>query len=355
MRSGRSLRLVVVICLVAGLTLACGDDDDAANESIAPTPTTTATARSAPATSAPPTAEPTVPATTAPAVAPTAMASTTAAGVVRVPPELASSPDGEVLYEAGVGSAPDQLGLEDCAECDPMRPLSPMLTSDGRLVIPDVENRRWVIVDEGQSSTFAMPADLIAWDVLMGPGDVVYVAAFTLTPGGPANPEVVAFDAADLSTILARSSIQSRTLGMLAFNGEEVVLALGPDEVEERFPLARPAPETVATVELPSEAGSPSLQVTTSDGMTTTWVLEQANLEDAMPLADGTVAVSGGVEREDTSARAVWVLRPDGTYTGQQVATMPDPANGLSLSERGIVSLERDGDTWRVVRFPLPS
>jgi hypothetical protein len=354
MRSGRSLRLVVVICLVGGLTLACGDDDDAANESIAPTATTTVTAPSASAASAPPDTARTVPATTAPTVAPTATAPTTAAGVVRVPPELASAPDGEVLYEAGVGSAPDQLGLEDCTECDPTRPLSPMLTSDGRLVIPDVENRRWVVVDEGQSTTVPMPADLVAWDVLIGPGDVVYVAAFTLTPSGPANPEVIAFDATDLSTVLARSSIQSRTLGMLQFNGEEVVVALGPDEDEERFPLARPALDTMATVELGSEAGSPSLQVTTPNG-TTTWVLEQANLEDAMPLTDGTVAVSGGVEREDTSPRAVWILRPDGTSTGQQMATRPDSANGLSLSERGIVSLERDEDTWRVVRFPLPS
>ncbi len=46
----------------------------------------------------------------------------------------------------------------------PHGPLSPMLTSGDRLVIADVENRHWVTVDEGRSTTEPMPADLVAWD-----------------------------------------------------------------------------------------------------------------------------------------------------------------------------------------------
>ncbi len=83
----------------------CGSDDStqpiATSQSTNTTSNATATAAS-----------------TAPAADPTT-APTTVPSVARVTMDLEPSPDFEVLYEAGVGSAQDQLRLEDCNECDP--------------------------------------------------------------------------------------------------------------------------------------------------------------------------------------------------------------------------------------------
>ncbi len=167
---------------------------------------------------------------------------------------------------------------------------------------------------------------------------------------------MLAFDAADLGTVLARSTIQSRGMGTLRFDGKEVVLLTGPGE-EERSPLVRPAPDTMATAEFNNGVGAPPLDVTTPNGTTIAWVLEPAGLVDAVPLPDpdGVVPLSGVVDDKGTWSRAVWTLQPDGTSAGQAVATRPDSYNdGPSISERGIVSLERTPGGWRVVRFPLP-
>jgi hypothetical protein len=279
--------------------------------------------------------------------------------VARVTTDLAPTPDFEVLYEAGIGPAPDQLGLQDCNECDQTRPLRPMLTSDDRLVIADVFNGRWVTVDQGQPTTVPMPTDRVAWDALIGPGDIVYVAAFIQTPSGPAGSELLAFDAADLGTVLARSPIQSLGTGNLRFDGKDVVLSIGdlPPNAETHFPLVRPAPDTMATTALPNVVGEPPLEVTTPDGTTIAWELEPAIFGSVVPLADpdGVVALTGGFQDKDTLSWAVWTLQPDGTSAGQAVAIRPDPYNGgPSISERGIVSLERTPGGWRVVRFPLP-
>jgi hypothetical protein len=73
----------------------------------------------------------TVPPTTAPTTSPPTTNSAKPTPVPRVivadpPIQPAATP--ELLYEAGTGAAVNELGPEDCQECDPSRPLSPVVT-----------------------------------------------------------------------------------------------------------------------------------------------------------------------------------------------------------------------------------
>jgi hypothetical protein len=308
-------------------------DSSAADTSTTRPPTTTVPAPS------------TAPPATAPPVTPDRSSALIPAGA-----DIRPSATPQVLYEAGVGAAANQLGLEDCSECDPIRPLSPMLATDGRLLIVDTQNRRLVSVTAGVPSTVPLPEGFLPWDALMGPSDVVYLAGFTETPQGPANPQLIAVDARDPATVLSRSPITGDGLGMLRFDGDEVVLVL---DTEQSFPLARPGPAGTPIVDPQHDHDPPSLVVTASGG-STTWTVEPG-WEEAVPLADGSVAVLGAVDIDGSGTRVVWRLEPDRSWVGEQIAARSAAANGgPSVSEQGVVVLERDGGSWRVVRFPLP-
>jgi hypothetical protein len=264
----------------------------------------------------------------------------------------APSASPKLLYQAGIGAATNELGMEACSQCDPQRPLSPMVTSDGHLIIIDDANHRWVAVIDRVPITVPLPPDTVTWDALLGPGDVVYVASATVPPGPTS--QILAFAADDLTTVLARSTVNSRGLGNLFLDGDELVLQL---DTTQRFPLARPAPPTLPQVRRVPSAPSPSVTVTAANGATTTWVLDGSlGIEDVCALPDGSVVVSGFVGTSSTPERAVWRLRPDGAAVAQRVDTKPASFNsGLSLSEHGIISLEFHDDTWQVLQFPLPA
>jgi hypothetical protein len=272
--------------------------------------------------------------------------------------EISAPVDGEILYEASVGSSADQLGLEDCAQCDPNRPLAPMMTSDGRLVIVDPANHRWVVVDDGTPTTVPLPADLNAAEGVMGPGDIVYLAMLP-PPGTPASAELLAFDADDLAVVLVQHDTgRLHAIPDLRIDGTEVVVQF---DSETRFPLVEAGQPPLPRVTLDVEADPATVTVTFPDGGTTVWVFDPAYTPmSAVSLADGSIAVVG-TERDyqPPPHRIAWLLRPDGSSSARRIDGLDVAFNTDSwfIDSRGVIMLvspepNRFG-AWQVVRFPL--
>jgi hypothetical protein len=263
-----------------------------------------------------------------------------------------------VLYQASIGAGEHQLGLEDCRECDPARPLNPVLTDDGRVLILDTANRRWVTVTEGVPATVALPADLVPYQMIMGPQDIVYV---TMSPRGGGPTELVTFDARDLSTVVSRQPVdQPGVIPALRLDGTDLVLQSGT-EPERRRPLTPAGAPPLPSVK-PSFGTDPTtLTVTSADGVARVYVFDAGlSPSSSAPLHDGSVVVLANQTDTTTSPHTtVYRLHPDGAITAGRIDGEDDSFSSLGpfVDERGVIELQRtpEGGGWNVVRFPLPT
>ena len=141
----------IVGCVVAASLVVAGCGDDGADSTVATNATSVST------TTAPTTRNQPVASTVTPSTAPATPPATAPPAPTPVNPTIQPPADPQVLYEATVGSAPDELGMEDCTECDPTRPLNPIVTSEGHVVIVDAANSRWVTVTAGVAAAMPLP------------------------------------------------------------------------------------------------------------------------------------------------------------------------------------------------------
>ncbi|HQV57018.1 MAG TPA: hypothetical protein PKV27_03325, partial [Ilumatobacteraceae bacterium] len=154
---------VAATAVVVGTVLLTRDG----NRSITPaTSTITATTNPLPSsTTSPSTSPSTLPSTSVP---PASVPSTSSAPTTPPAPPVHRTVqladvmrDGvaqrTVLYTADVGAGVNQLGREDCQECEPTTPWTPVLLPDGTLVIADMNNSRWVVVRDGAPAAHPFP------------------------------------------------------------------------------------------------------------------------------------------------------------------------------------------------------
>lgn len=348
-----SLSRIVGLVVAAGLVVA-GCAEDGADSAVATNATTVSTT-TATTTGSQPAAT-----TVAPSTAPTTAPAPTPRAPIPVNATIQPPADPQVLYEASVGAAVDELGMEDCTECDPTRPLNPVVTPDGRVVIVDAANSRWVIVTAGVPAAVPLPPDVRPDAVLMGPGDVVYLAAASVTSQGPTGSQLLAFDANQLDVELARHAISTGfSQPWLRLDGDEVVVM--SSEPEQRFPLVRATTPPLHGIEQAFEAEPPTLTVTDASGGTHQWQFDRRQAPtQAIPLGNGSVAVIGSDDLSlSAPKRVVYLLRPDGSSAARHLAAMDASFDGglsLFVDEHGVVILEHAPDAaWRVVRFPPPA
>ena len=153
-------------------------------------------------------------------------------GLVVADPPIQPGARRQLLYEAGSGAAVNELGIEDCQECDPYRPLTPVVISDGTVIIADLVNARWISVRDGVPTATPFPADTRIDAVLGGPGDVIYAVTRTGTP--PAwDLRLIALDPTDLATVIAEHDIidNDQIHPPLRLDGNQVLVD------DEPFPL----------------------------------------------------------------------------------------------------------------------
>jgi hypothetical protein len=261
----------------------------------------------------------------------------------------------EVLYEASVGADVDQLGLEDCRECDPAHPLSPLVTADGRVVILDAANQRWVTVTDGVPTAVPLPAGVAIGQMILGPGDMVYV---TMSPSDGGPTELVAFDSRDLGTVVSRQPVdQPSSYPALRIDGQDIILWSG-DSAERRLPLP-PAGDPPLPSANPSFGTEPrTMKVTGADGAARVYVFDAGmNLSFPVPLRDGSVVVFSNQTGDPTSPHTiVYRLHPDGSISSGRIDGEDNSYNLLApfVDELGVVELrQRPEGGWQVVRFPF--
>lgn len=268
--------------------------------------------------------------------------------IVDVAANLAvSSPDAEVLWEGTIGSDVGQLGVEDCTECDPARPLAPVALDDGRVVVVDQANSRLVV--HGDDST-PLTVDLGSWVVEALP---VFDAAhlFLLVVPAEFEPEaersLLVFDRDDLGAspitiggivadVEQSASLQLRHGEVVAWGtvvpGITTDAAPNLDVVDH---LAEPPRTLDVTFDRASRRWA----------FPDEWSATQGNIGSG--FRDGTVFVS----TEDHLVQ----LAPDGSVYGYEGITTEAAADALFVNESGVYTLDLDVDagTYRVLITPL--
>ncbi|MFZ4812728.1 MAG: hypothetical protein ACOYL9_15425 [Ilumatobacteraceae bacterium] len=126
-------------------------------------------------------------------------------------------PRRKVVATLGYGDGPRELGIENCQECEPARPWAPVPLPDGRVLIADTPNVRWVAIESTPSDTagdqptiqttetpWPLGVVAIAQPAVDDAGNV-YVTMFgPFGTGGTQSAELWVFDPADLSTPVSR-------------------------------------------------------------------------------------------------------------------------------------------------------
>ena len=139
-----------------------------------------------------------------------------------------------VIAAGTFGSGPGELGIERCSECDAARPWVPMGLPDGRVLVADAANHRWVVFERGDVSgggPDAVTTIEIPWDGGVIPIDqpqvddagTVYAVMYgALGAGGTQAAELWVFDPSDLTAPLSRHPASS---------GGNAAVTLTPDAV----------------------------------------------------------------------------------------------------------------------------
>jgi len=263
--------------------------------------------------------------------------------------EISSPLESEVIYSAGVGDGISDLGLEP-GDGEPLVPWAPLLTEDGRLVIADVFNRRWVVVSAGAATTTPLPPDsTVDGQPLLGPDGQVYAPLKTTTGTPPTvktEYSVAVYSPADLALPTASYPLTSGNYSLINFDGNEL-LESGWRRVATIGTLDDALPRT-------SELDNHTLTVTTPT-ITRDWTFPDSWPPDIItPLLDGSVVMRVNVS-SGPPATFFTRLWPDGSSESAPISGVNYTLNGsVTITQSGILQMELHSGEWKVVRYTLP-
>lgn len=251
-----------------------------------------------------------------------------------------------VLYRATIGGGAYQLGAENCTQCDPTVPWAPVVLADGRIVIADNWNNRWVVISHGQAKVVAFTADtsIIGQPVLDDNGVLYVVIAHSHSAAATA--ALVVYNVDDLAHPVNSYPVPVQFFSQMAVVGNRVLV--NGLEVQGATAAQSARPE----IAYPSNG---SIEVTWA-GTHRTWQFPldyNGTTVSSMPgLNDGSVL--GWANNIGTQQIFLMRLFPNGQAV--TVAIEPRVAfNGsVWLDERGLVQLERKNNTFEVARYQLP-
>ena len=264
--------------------------------------------------------------------------------------------DGVELYRASLGDGERQLGVESCTECDPARPLSPVVLPDGSVVINDFVNRRWVVVSPGGEEVEITPflsGSLPVSSPALGPDGAVYVLESTADSADGSSDVLRVYVGGNMAAPAREFAAQGfLSLSAITFEGSRAFVRVGDSMIE------------IAT--LPLDVGEradvqffPGGRVwVTWSGQTRQWNFPAADGAGGVSpdgrLPDGTVLVFVHSPGENGAGHYV-MLRPSGHAVQFAVPAVAAMNGAVQLVDNGIVQLEFDGDELVVTRYELPS
>ncbi len=268
-----------------------------------------------------------------------------------------------VLYRAPIGSGDDQLYVDPCTECDPSRPWAPLVAEDGTIVIADTGrgeligeppntraemiDGRLVIVQDGVAATVALPdgPPLIGTPLLVD--ELLYVPFATDEPDvGELRVLSLADLRAGIFSIVDTHVISGQPNVRVRVQGSEVVVNDSPVAAVAGTP--RPEVE-------PAFNATPSTATVTQSGQRRTWEFPPTwSMSDIWALSDGSAASFAFDFTAGPVTYAVQMM-PDGTAVAGLVTGEDFSYGGAQIGDRGILQMERSGDTLEAVRYSLPA
>lgn len=270
-------------------------------------------------------------------------------------------PVAESVATLGDGSGPGQLAVEDCQECEPARPWAPVQLLDGRVLIADVANGRWVVVEPTdptsvQSTEVPWPANVTVLDQPMvdEAGTVYAVMYGPLGALGTTAAQMWVLSPDDLATPLSVHSVAPGGGVRIELTATQLLVADSPIAGVTPVMSDRPTVEYIAADPV-TNPDATQIRVTWN-GTATTFsyaVTDYPSYFGPMPgLADGSVMISILVDGQPFVDR----LTPDG-----QVRRMALPVDGSAYGAAwvdgdGFYRLEASADPrqWNLMHYALP-
>lgn len=349
---------VAIAGLVTGVVLLTRDG----TRSITPATSTITSTSLSPSTSTTASSEPT-PSSTSPSTS----AETSAAPSPPIPTEPASTVqfadavhDGTtqrtVLYTATVGTGIDQIGREECQECDPESAWTPVALPDGTLVIADSNNNRWVVVRDGTPATYPFPDGrvLISQPVADDDGTIYVVDGYYQS--GPAKVAGVSvYRNGDMSSPSQQVEVPAATVfsSIQLTSTAVLVNGRGVPGLQGVIPATGPRPEVTYSLNQ-----FPATVTVVWDGRTTVWMVPPTDFS-MIPLQDnlrpGGIILFEGYD-SPTSTKYLVSLHPDGTAVRAKITGINAGTNGSNSADAtGIVHLEWVNDHFEVAHYTFPN
>ncbi len=335
--------VAAALVAVAGIVVVAGRDpaDAPTTETIVEPPATVLTTDATPATTVEvtsPATEPSVPRSTDPPE--TDPVSTMSATVVG---EIGEPLGRTVLVNYGVGDGAEQLGFEDCQECEPTRPGAPLVSEAGDIVIADPVNDRWQVIRDGvwQGAPFSDGQRVVGSPIRATDG---YIYAVVPGVAAASTSTVVAIDPTELVVRASYPMPIGAVVAELHQVNDDVMYG---DAIVTSI-QHRP--------DLPSwdlDSAANLLRLTIADveqvfALPAAWLV---STDSVSRFDDGSVALHAlatGREEDEWLIARFWA---DGSFTSGTLTTRPATTGSIGrFTTDGWVQLEDDA----IVRYALP-
>ena len=264
----------------------------------------------------------------------------------------------KVVATLGIGSGPGEIAFEECVECEPVLPWAPVQLNDGRIILADGVNHRWVLLNVGESSEFEWPNSVVASaQPVIDDDDRVYVIVQgPLGKGGETQAELWVYEATNFAEPILRYPA-STIFGSTIYLSPEGVSINGV-LIDGLTPQIKDRPQ-VAFVSF--DTGDPDdstrVKVTWPGHTTNTFIYgegESPELFGPMPaLEQGDVLMQLLIDGQYFVDR----LSVDGTFTRMGVTHNGSAFGAAWADQTGFLQLEPDvpSTRWQIVHYDLPN
>ena len=263
----------------------------------------------------------------------------------------------KVVATLGVGSGPGEVSFEECDDCEPLLPWAPVRLNDGRIILADGVNHRWVLLNDGESSEFVWPGSVVASaQPVIDDADRVYVIMQgPLGKGGETQAELWVYEATNFAEPILRnpaSTIFGSTID-LSLEGVSINGVL----IDGLTPQIKDRPQVeFVSFDTSDPDDSTRVKVTWPGHTTNTFIYgegESPELFGPMPaLEQGDVFMQLLIDGQYFVDR----LSVDGTVTRMAVAPNGSISGAAWADPTGFLQLELDvpSTRWQIVHYDLP-
>lgn len=319
-----------VVALIAGIVVVQTQRSSSPVEPIATSPEVDDPATTVPSSSSVPTSTTPVP---------------TSEEAVNVDAALGAPLARRVLATYSDGDGPDQLGTEQCDECEPLRPWAPVVSADGSVFVADSVNARWQVFRDGAwTAAPYRSGETVVGSPVIGSDGLIYAL---VADDVSADRTVVSYSPADLSLVETYGPASSSDWSVDLRNG---VIEVGDAQIVDLgVPLGQP------TWDVDRESNTITIAlsgVRRAFRLPPEWV---PSTDGVSVLADGSVAaqvVTGPTDGNVDPQGFVLRMWPDGSYATGTVATRPATKNfDAEFTATGLVQLE----VGEIAEYDLPA